>query len=293
MSDVGRRQAEEHVGAVHRLGERALVGFDRMRRLPLVEVGAVLVDHALAVAHDDVVAAHAHRLDELGAGDRRRAGAVHHDLDVAELAIGQMAGVDQAGGGDDRGAVLVVVEDRNVHPLAQRLLDDEAVGRGNILEVDAAEARLEQFDRIDEPLRVLGLHLDVDRVDVGEALEQHRFAFHHRLGRERAEIAEAEDRGAVGDDRDEIALGSYNRRRRPGFPRSRAPEPRPRRISEAEVALRRHRLGRDDLDLARAPARVEFERFGFGIFDVAFRHGVRALAEECARVHAPTESGVD
>ena len=58
----------------------------------------------------------------------------------------------------------------------------------------------------DEPLAVLGRDLDVDRVDVGEALEQHRLAFHHRLRGERAEIAEAEDRGAVGNDRDEIAL---------------------------------------------------------------------------------------
>ena len=193
----------------------------------------------------------AHALDQFGAGDRRRAGAVHHHLDVAELAAGQEAGVDQARGGDDRGAVLVVVEDRDVHPLLQRLLDDEAVGRGDILEVDPAEARLEQFDRVDEALAVLGRDLDVDRIDVGEALEQHRFAFHHRLRRKRAEIAEAEDRGAVGNDRDEIALRGEiigagrvfgDRAHRLGDAR---------RISEAQVALGRHRLGGDDLQLAR------------------------------------------
>ena len=54
---------------------------------------------------------------------------------------------------------------------------------------------------------VFGRDLDVDRIDVGEALEQHRLAFHHRLRSQRAEIAEAEDRRAVGDDGDEIALG--------------------------------------------------------------------------------------
>ena len=64
-----------------RLGQRARVGLDRMRRLPLVEVGAAFVDHALAVAHDDIVAVHAHRLDKLGAGDGGGAGAVHHHLD--------------------------------------------------------------------------------------------------------------------------------------------------------------------------------------------------------------------
>ena len=85
-------------------------------------------------------------------------------------------------------------------------------------------------------------------------------------------IAEPEDRGAVGDHRDEIALGGIivgaagifgdrpNRHRHAG------------RISERKVALRRHRLGGDDLDLPRPAARMIFERFGFGIFDVAFRH---------------------
>src|SRR3546814_13007721 len=68
---------------------------------------------------------------------------------------------------------------------------------GDILQVDAAEARLEQFDRVDEGLRVLGLDLEVDRVDVGEALEQHRLAFPHRLGGEPPQIAAAQDRGAV------------------------------------------------------------------------------------------------
>ena len=134
------------------------------------------------------------------------------------------------------------MEDRNVHPLAQRLLDDEAVRGGDVLQVDPAEARLEQLDGVDEPLRVFGRDLDVDRIHVGEALEQHRLAFHHRLRRKRPEIAEAKDRRAVGDDRDEIALGGEvvgagrilgdrpHRHRNAG------------RISKAEVALRRHRL---------------------------------------------------
>lgn len=64
------------------------------------------------------------------------------------------------------------------------------LGAANVLEVDAAEARFEQFDRVDERLQVFGLELKVDRIDIGEALEQHRLAF-HRLRGERAEIARA------------------------------------------------------------------------------------------------------
>src|SRR3546814_3710077 len=90
-----------------------------------------------------MVGPHAHRLDKLGAGDGGGARAVDDDLDVLELTTGQVAGIDDARGRDDRGAVLVVVEDRDVHPLPKRLLDDEAGRRGDILEVDAAEARLQ------------------------------------------------------------------------------------------------------------------------------------------------------
>ena len=52
--------------------------------------------------------------------------------------------------------------------------------------------------------------LDVEDVDAGEFLEQHRLAFHHRLGGERTDRAQAEHRGAVGDDGDEIgARGEF------------------------------------------------------------------------------------
>ncbi len=77
--------------------------------------------------------------------------------------------------------MLVVVHDRDVHALAQGLLDDEAFRRLDVLQVDAAEARLHQRHRLDELVGILGVQFDVDRIDVGEALEQHRFAFHHRL----------------------------------------------------------------------------------------------------------------
>ena len=49
--------------------------------------------------------------------------------------------VGQRGEHHDRGAVLVVVEDRDVEDLAQPALDLEAARRGDVLEVDAGEAR--------------------------------------------------------------------------------------------------------------------------------------------------------
>ena len=233
-----------------------------MRRLPLVHaLLAALVDDALGVAQDDVVGRKADRLDELDAGDAGGTGAVADQPGRFHVAPGDLQRVDQPGRGDDRGAVLVVVEDRDVHQLAQPLLDDEAVGRLDVFEIDAAERRSEVAHAVDELVDILGVDLEVDRIDVGKALEQHRLAFHHRLGGKRAEIAEAEDRRAVGNHRDHVAarrvveglagiLGDGAHRNRHA-----------RRVGERQVALRRHRLGRIDLQLARPPHGMEFERF--------------------------------
>ena len=236
-----------------------------MRRLPLVHAfGAALVDHALGVAQDEVLGGEADRLEQFEAGDAGGAGAVADQLGRLDVAAGEVERVDQAGGRDDGGAVLIVMEYRNVEQLAQPLLDDEAFRRLDVLEIDAAPALAEHPDAVDELVGILGRHFEVDRIDVGEALEQHRLAFHHGLGRQRAAIAEAQNGGAVGDDGDEIALGGVvvgaalvlgdrqHRHRDPG------------RIGERQIALRRHRLGGDDFELAGPALAVKQQRFLVG-----------------------------
>ena len=83
-------------------------------------------------------------------------------LIVFDPAAGQVQRVDQAGGGDDRGAVLVVMEDRDVHHLAQALLDDEAVRRLDVFQIDAAEGRAQEAHAVDELVDILGVDLEVD-----------------------------------------------------------------------------------------------------------------------------------
>ena len=108
-----------------------------------------------------------------------------------------MEGIDQAGRSDYRGAVLVVVKYRDLQQLAQPLFDDEALGCLDVLEVDAAKGRMQKSHAVDELLDIAGVDLEIDRVDVCETLEECRLALHHRLGRQRTEIAQAEHRGAV------------------------------------------------------------------------------------------------
>ena len=63
------------------------------------------------------------------------------DPDVLQLLADDPQRVGQRGEHDDRGAVLVVVEDRDVEQLAQPGLDLEAARRGDVLQVDPAVAR--------------------------------------------------------------------------------------------------------------------------------------------------------
>ena len=90
----------------------------------------------------------ADRLEELEAGDAGGAGAVADELGGLDVAAGQIERIQQAGGGDDGGAVLVVVENRNVHQVAQALLDHEAFRRLDVFEIDAAPACAEELTQL-------------------------------------------------------------------------------------------------------------------------------------------------
>ena len=236
-----------------------------MRRLPLVHaLGAVLVDHALGVAEDDVFGCKTHRLDEFDAGNRRGSRAVADELGGLEIAARQMQRIDEAGCGDDRRAMLVVMEDRDVHDLAQALLDDEALGRLDILEIDAAEGGAEKAHAIDEFVRILGIDFEVDGIDVGETLEEDGLAFHHGLGGECAEIAETENGGAVGNHRHHVATRGVIECAARIFSDRLDRHGHTRRIGQREIALGCHRLGGRNLEFTGPSARMKIERFLIG-----------------------------
>ena len=84
---------------------------------------------------------------------------------------------------DDRGAVLVVVEHRDVEQVLEAVLDLEARRRRDVLEVDAAEHRRDPHDGLDDLVGRGDVEADREGVDPGEVLEQQRLALHHRQGR--------------------------------------------------------------------------------------------------------------
>ena len=108
---------------------------------------AALVDDALGVNHSDVLALHAHADVVFGASDAGCASAIDHDFDLVHALACQLHRIRQGRAGDDRGAVLIVVEDGDLHRLLQRLFDVEAFRRLDVFQVDAAESGLQQAGR--------------------------------------------------------------------------------------------------------------------------------------------------
>src|SRR5690606_13828707 len=133
-----------------------------VRRLPLRDVVPALVDHALTIADDGVLSLDPGGLHQGDGGQARCAGAGQDDFHVFQLLADDVAGVDQAGGRDDGGAVLVVVEDGNVQQVLQLGFDLKAFGGLDVLQVDAAPGVADVLDHGDELVRVRGLHLDVE-----------------------------------------------------------------------------------------------------------------------------------
>jgi hypothetical protein len=77
-------------------------------------LGAALVDHPLGVAQDQVFGREADRLEQFQAGDAGGAGAIADEPRGLDVALGDVERVEEAGGRDDGGAMLVVVEHRDV-----------------------------------------------------------------------------------------------------------------------------------------------------------------------------------
>ena len=204
-------KAEKNLRAVDDLVQRA--GLAVLRKGGLVRLGlAALANQPVDIQQPDIFALQPQVQQHVQASDARRAAACRNQLDPPEFLAEQMHGVDDGGGDHDGGAVLVVVKDGDIHLRLQPPLDGEAVRRLDVLQVDRAECRFEPPDRIGQGVRIAFVDLDVEYVDIGELLEQDGLAFHNRLRRQRADIAETEHGRAVGHDRDQIGPHRVARR---------------------------------------------------------------------------------
>jgi hypothetical protein len=163
----------------------------------------------------------------------------------------QLEGVEKGGPTDDGGPVLVVVEDGDVETVSQGLLDDEALGRLDVLEIDAAHRRGQHLAEPDDIVGFRRVDLQVEDIDVCEALEQDPLALHDRLAGERSDVAQAEHGRPIGHHADEIPAIREPKRSVCIFGNDETRLGDSRGVGEAEVGLGRGGLGRPDRRLTR------------------------------------------
>ena len=204
--DVAYGKTQEYVCTDKGLRQGMHIAVSGEGPLHGVEVGAGSGDDSLAVAHDDVLAAHTQFDVEVGAGNGCGTGSVDHQPDVLYLLVLQFQGVEQACCRDDGRAVLVVVHHRDVALLLEPALYLEALGGLDVLEVYAPEGGGDGLDCGDEFFRILLIQLYVVAVQSCEYLEQQCLSFHDGLAGQCSDVAQSEDGGTVGDDGHEIAL---------------------------------------------------------------------------------------
>ena len=140
--------------------------------------------------------------------------------------------------------MLVIVENGDIHPLFQAVLDFKTFRRLDVFQVDATESRFQRGDGFDEFFRVSLIDFNVKHINTGKLLEEHALAFHDRLTGERADIAKTEHGGAVGNNGNQIGARSEEiRLQRVGFDGLTGIGDAGR-VSERQVALIIEGLGR-------------------------------------------------
>ena len=97
---------------------------------------------------------------------------VVNGLDLVLRLADNLQRIHQTRESNDGGAVLIVVEDRDVALGLKLLFNFEAARSRDVLEVDAAAAAGNHVNGVYDLVDILGLDADRERIDVTERLEQ-------------------------------------------------------------------------------------------------------------------------
>ena len=136
------------------------------------QLGAALVDHPGQIGHKNIFAGNSQLHQKPQTGQGRRARARSHQLDFFRVFADHTQPVENRRANHDGRAMLVVVEDRDLHALAQLALDIKTIWRFDVFQVDAAERRLERGNDVHQLIQVvLFVDLDIEHIDTGKFFE--------------------------------------------------------------------------------------------------------------------------
>jgi len=201
----GFRQATSDIIGVALHAEQILV---RELSLARNDVLALVVKYAPAVAGDNLVQADATGPQEPERGHVGCAHADHGESGIADIAVGELEGIEQPGEEYGGCPLLVIMEDRDLDGGigSQHVQHLKTAWLGNVLEIDAPKGRLDEPHSADQVFRRPGIQAERDGIDASQVLKEQRLALHNRHPRARANIAQAEHARAIGNDRHRIGF---------------------------------------------------------------------------------------
>src|SRR5512146_2630420 len=94
---------------------------------------------------------------------------------------------------DDRGPVLVIMENGDIQHLFEFFLDVEALRRFDIFKIDPAKSRRDRRNYLDNFIRIVAVYLNIEYIHIRELLKKNAFTFHHGLPSQCTTVAKAQD----------------------------------------------------------------------------------------------------
>src|ERR1035437_8747007 len=176
------RKADENIGIHQSLGKRAEWSLSQEPSFVRIEPFlAPFIENSFRITHQNVFGKRTEEDEEPRACDRTRSCAIDNNPGAADLFTCHLQSIQQCRTGNNRCAVLIIMEHRNLQSPAQLRLNDEALGCLDVLQIDSAECGLEHLASTDDILWIVGGQLKIKDVDVRETLEEDRLPLHHWL----------------------------------------------------------------------------------------------------------------
>ena len=138
-------------------------------------------------------------LQHLDDGRTGSAGAVLHDLDIFQPLANNLEGVEHAGQHDNRGAVLVVMEYRDIQVAPSSASISKHSGLRISSRLMPPKSRSDGLDSGNNFLAGGSIQADGERIDTAELLKQNALAFHDRQTSFGADVAQAQHSSTVCD----------------------------------------------------------------------------------------------
>ncbi len=136
-----------------------------------VQPGAALLNYSFAIHCINVLWIQAQTNQQIQARYSRGAGSGADEFNLTDLLFYYPETVKHRCAGNNGRAMLIVMEHRYFHPLAQFGFDIKALRRLDVLQIDPAKGRLQGCDDVHEFVRIVFGDFNVENVNAGKFLE--------------------------------------------------------------------------------------------------------------------------